>query len=221
MKQSTWDLNDLEIIGYGDVLPHSMLPAIVPPVFRSISNPAVVLVPPYALHFDTVAGATIISAEEAGHLGASEELTLFLDPPIQSQPGHSLWLRRDGTREYQPFYDVRHELDRQSADAVGRATKALSAGDLAAAEAAASEAILCNDRRADAFAIKAAIRRIKNNPVGEELMADLARTLCNPEAFEAQVARFTNTATKKPLPGRAANLPSPLSGITQFSARAA
>ncbi|MCX6607703.1 MAG: hypothetical protein NTV52_29530 [Acidobacteria bacterium] len=193
MKPATWSLADLEIIGYADDRDQTMLPAIVPPVFRSISNPDVVLVPPFAVRFDVVARATELSFAEAESLPDRREVTLFFGAPLVAQPDHELWLRRNGEVVYQPALEARRELDHLCKLATQRARIALAAGDMASAEAAASKAILSNDRSVAAFAIKAAIRRKLGKPAGERLMAELAGDLLDLAAFHCLVNHYRSS----------------------------
>jgi hypothetical protein len=187
---SSWNIADLEIIGYADSRDETMLPAIVPPVFRSIADSSTVLVPPYTLEFATVIDATRISMEEADHLGAVGELTLTPSSRKPAQPGFQLWLSRDGELIYQPLDEASLTLSRLSEQAVQRATKELREGNLDLAEESASEAILSDDRRVEAYAIKAAIcRRLSDHP-GEELMAELARPLFEASAFGTLVDHY-------------------------------
>ncbi len=218
MNATVWSLVDLEIIGYADDRDQSMLPAIVPPVYRSISDPGVVLVPPYTIHFDRVSGATQLPFSEAESLRDRGELTFFLESILAAKNGHQLWLRRTGEVIYQPEPEARRERQQLSGRAVQRAVVALEAHDLDTAEAAASEAILCDDRRVEPFAIKAAIRRIRGNSAGERVMAELTNDLIDSVAFGSLVNHYCSCISARP--------PKPpshacvMAGIATFPARA-
>jgi hypothetical protein len=219
MNPATWSLADLEIIGYADNRDETMLPAIVPPVFRSISNPDVVLVPPFAVRFDVVARATQLSFAEAESLRDRQELTFFPASPRHAQPDHELWLRRNGEVVYQPALEARRELDLLCKLATRRAQLALAEGEMADAEAAASEAILSNDRSVAAFAIKAAIRRKLGKPNGERLMAELAGNLLDSDDFGSLVDRYCSSmrALSAP-PIQAPSRACPMTGIATIPA---
>ena len=189
MKLTAWSLADLEIIGYADDRDQNMLPAIVPPVFRSISKPDIVLVPPFAIRFDVVERATQLPFTEAESLRDRQELTFFPGSPLSAEPDHQLWLRRNGQIVYQPALEARRELDQLGKLATERAKAALAAGDMATAQDAASEAILSNDRCVTAFVIKAAIRRKLGKPAAVKLMAELASHLLDADEFYTLVER--------------------------------
>lgn len=221
MSRTPWSLADLEIIGYADHRDETMLPAIVPPVFRSISNPDVVLVPPFAVRFDVVARATQLPFAEAISLGERQEITLFSGSPLLAQPDHELWLRRNGEVVYQPAVEARRELEALCKLATQRAQQALAVGDLDGAEAASSEAILSNDRSVAAFAIKAAIRRKRNNPAGESLMAELASSLLDSAAFHSLVDHYCSSKSASSSPSIQPHWHGcSMSNMATFSARA-
>ena len=192
MVPTFWKFADLEIIGYADDREPTMLPAVVPPVFRLLANRNMVLLPPYSLQFDGVAGATAVTMEVAQDLGDTEQIRLFRDGAEPAQAGYQMWLHRDGRRVYQPIHEARQTLDQLSGEAVQRASEQLKSGQLDLAEASASEAILSNDRRVDALAIKAAIRRRGNNSDGARLMEDLARPFIESAAFVTVVDLYAS-----------------------------
>ena len=193
MVPTFWKFADLEIIGYADDREPTMLPAVVPPVFRLLANRNMVLLPPYSLQFDGVAGATAVTMEVAEDLRDTKQIWLFPGDGAQpAQAGYQMWLHRDGRRVYQPIHEARRTLDQLSEEAVQRASGLLKSGLLDLAEASASEAILSNDRRVDALAIKAAIRRRGNNSDGARLMEYLARPLIESAAFVTLVDHYAS-----------------------------
>jgi len=74
-----WDVDDLEIVGYGNVLSDDMLPSIVPPVFRLRSAAKRALLPPYSFNVGFLCNATEVSQSELEDLRVSNEITLFHD----------------------------------------------------------------------------------------------------------------------------------------------
>lgn len=195
MVPPPWNLADLQIIGYADERDESMRPAIVPPVFRSVSNPSIVLLPPYLIHYDSVSEATQIPYAEAEAMRDQGELTFLDDAPIPTQRGFELWLRRNGDLVYQFEPDARRERSVLSENAIKEAVAALAKGDLARAEEASSEAVLSNDRRVEPYAIKASIRRRNRDFVGALLMQELAAPLIGSSAFENLVRDYANAAS--------------------------
>ncbi len=218
---SFWKLADLEIIGYADDRDATMLPAVVPPVFRLKADSDVVLLPPYSLHFDAVVGATAVTMEEAEHLRLMEQITLFPAGGQPAEPGHQMWLHRDGRRVYQPVHEARRTLDQLSAEAIERAILQLAKGQLDLAEDSASEAILSNDRRVEPLAIKAAIRRRRGLAAEARLMGEIARPLIESGAFVNLVNYYTRLITAiEPVRPVLKSL-SPMDAIATIPARAA
>ena len=74
-----WNVDDLEIVGYGNVLNHDMLPSVVPPVYRLSDDPKRALLPPYFFNASLLCNATEVSQSELEILRDSNEVTLFDD----------------------------------------------------------------------------------------------------------------------------------------------
>jgi len=190
---SPWDMNDLEIIGYAEVLRETMLPSVVPPVFRMKADPQRVLLPPYSFNAGFVCNATEVPARELDALRDAHEITLF-DEAIPAQPGYELWV----DQSYQCHYERRGQADanlgRISAASIGQAEAALKAGNVEEAERLAGVAISADDRRVEPLAIKAAIRRLQRNATGESLMAELAAPVLEERLFSLLVTDYCRSA---------------------------
>lgn len=198
---SLWKLEDLEIVGYADVRTPDLLPAVVPPVFRVRSEPDSILLPPYSISFDSVVGATAVSRAEAEHLRDQGKLFLFAESdPFPPRPEHELWFHRDGRMIYQPIHEARRTLRQLGAEALERAVTAFRDGRMREAEDAAGEAMLADDRRWEALAVKVAIRRLQGNKGGENVMRKLAAPLVNEAAFTAVVEDYISKETARPRP---------------------
>src|SRR5712672_1038424 len=65
--KTPWNVADLEIVGYADVLKPSMLPSVVPPVFRVTAEAGRALAPPYSF-----SGGFLYDATEVSHAELEE-----------------------------------------------------------------------------------------------------------------------------------------------------
>ena len=194
LMSKVWKLAELDIIGYADVRERTLLPAIVPPVFQLRIDRDVVLLPPYKLDRDVVAGATSVSLMEAEQLKEAGKLTFLSGGAMKAADSCQLWLHRDGRMHYQPIHEAKRTMEQLGRDAMKRAIVELKDGRIDQAEVAASEAILYNDSPVEPYAIKAAIRRRQGNLAGEQLMAELARPV-DPAAFAILVDHYSGNAT--------------------------
>ena len=167
------ELNELEIVGYAEVLKDTMLPSIVPPVFRLKAGPRSALLPPYSFNAGLLCNAAEVLWPEVEALKEAGEITLF-DEPIPAQPGYELWVDQSQAWHYEPREQVDKTLERIARSSIEQAEAALKTGDLSEAERLSGVAISADDRRVEPLAIKAAIRRMQSNASGEALMAELA-----------------------------------------------
>jgi hypothetical protein len=177
-----WNLDDLEIVGYADVLKDTMLPSVVPPVFRLKADAQRTLVPPYFFNAGFLYNATEIPRSELEELSGSREITLF-DDAFPAHAGFELWVDESFQWHYQPLYEAEQELRRIADKAIQSAEDALRRNDLQGTERLSGVAISANDRRVEPLAIKAAIRRIQKNKTGEQLMAELAAPVLEERLF--------------------------------------
>jgi len=183
---SPHSVDDLEIVGYANVLSETMLPSVVPPVFRLKADPGRAFLPPYSFNAGFLCNATEVPASELDELRDAREITLF-DGALPARREYELWVDQSFDWHYQSFDEARRELGRIASEAIKQATSALREGDLPRAERLAGVAISADDRRVDPFAIKAAVRRSRGNLLGERLMAELARRVAGEEPFRILV----------------------------------
>ena len=95
-------VEDLDIIGFADSLDESMLPSIVPPVFRVRSKPNLHLLPPYFLNSGFLYNSIEVDEQEIRELKNDEEITVF-DQPFPAQVGFQLFI----DQAFQPQYKLR------------------------------------------------------------------------------------------------------------------
>lgn len=203
-------LDELEIVGYANVLKKNMLPAVVPPVFRFKAG-GDGLLPPYRLSAGFVLNGTRTSAAEVAGLEARGEITLF-NSPLAPSPDFEMWVDQEFGCRYEPMEEARTHLGGIASTAIAEARRALGDGDLEQAEEQASIAISANDRRVEPLAIKAAIRRIQQDRAGERLMASLAGAMLGQEAFQALVDSYVGPVAIMP-PARIRPAGSPMKGM--------
>ena len=184
-----WNLDDLEIVGYADVLKETMLPGVVPPVFRLKADAQRALLPPYHLNAGFLYNATEIPRSELEDLSASREITLF-DDAFPAHAGFELWVDESFQRHYQPLDVAEQELRGIADEAIRNAEDAVRRGDRHQAERFSGVAISADDRRVQPLAIKAAIRRLDKNRTGEQLMAELAAPVLDERSFNVLVEPY-------------------------------
>jgi hypothetical protein len=184
-----WNLDDLEIVGYADVLKETMLPSVVPPVFRLKADAQRTLLPPYFFNAGFLYNATEVPRSELEELSGSREITLF-DDAFPAHAGFELWVDESFQWHYQPLYEAEQELRRIADKAIQSAEDALRRDHLRQAECLSGVAISADDRRVQPLAIKAAIRRIDKNKTGEQLMAELAAPVLEERLFNLLVDHY-------------------------------
>ena len=184
-----WNLDDLEIVGYADVLKDTMLPSVVPPVFRLKADARRTLVPPYFFNAGFLYNATEIPRSELEELSGSREITLF-DDAFPAHAGFELWVDESFQWHYRPLDEAEQELRRIAEKAIHSAEGALRRDELRQAERLSGVAISADDRRVEPLAIKAAIRRIDKNKTGEQLMAELAAPVLEERLFNLLVDHY-------------------------------
>jgi hypothetical protein len=191
-----WNVDDLDIVGYGNVLNDDMLPSVVAPVFRLRSDATRALLPPYSFNAGFLCNATEVSQSELEELRDSNEITLF-DDIFAARAGFELWIDQTSQWHYQPRDEANRELSRIAAEAIENATDALHRGNLEEAERLSGVAISADDKRVEPLAIKAAIRRAQGNSAGERLMAELAAPVLEERLFKLLVDDYCRGAAWK------------------------
>jgi hypothetical protein len=196
--ETPWSLDDLEIVGYANVLKETMLPSVVPPVFRLKADARRAFLPPYSFNAGFLCNATEVSRAELEELSDSREITLF-DNAFPARAGFELWVNQTFQWRYQPLDMARQRLRRIADEAIRNAEDDLRKGDLQQAERLSGVAISADDRRVEPLAIKAAICRIQGNRTGEQLMAELAAPVLEENLFDLLVGQYC-VPRKQPAP---------------------
>lgn len=190
----------LEIIGYANRLNASMLPAVVPPVFRVKAEPDRILLPAFVIHQGFVCDATERLFTEARHLADAEEITIF-EEPLDAQRDFELWIGLDGTPHYEPIPEASSKLKQIAIENIALAETAMRSGDFKTAENCCRIALCADDRLIDSLAISAAISRRTHDSGSERLMEKLALGRATPQGFRFMTNGFFNAAQEPPVAG--------------------
>ncbi len=176
MSVEPLDVSLLEIIGYANVLTESALPSIVAPVFRRKDNPDSILVPPYSFSNGRhLCDATEITPYEFDSLEGRTELTR-LQPPIQAQIRHELWVDLDGQYHYQTRLQTRRNLDRIAQEELAKAETAFLRRHFGVAERLSSIVLLADENNTMAMAIKLAIAKTNKDQSSFDTLLELVPT---------------------------------------------
>ena len=184
-----WNVEDLEIVGYADVLKETMLPSVVPPVFRIKAEPQRAFLPPYSLNAGFLCNATEVPVSELEELRDSREITLF-DDAFPARRDFELWIDQSFQLHYQPLDEAERNLRCIAAEEIRHAEDAFREGDLRQAERRSGVAISADDKRVEPLAIKAAICRMRSDPSGERLMSKLAAPVLEERLFSLLVDHY-------------------------------
>jgi hypothetical protein len=187
--ETPWNINDLEIVGYANVLKETMLPSVVPPVFRLRADSRRAFLPPYSFNAGFLCNATEVTQSELEGLRDSGEITLF-DVAFPARADFELWVDQSFQWHYEPVDEAEDKLRGIANEEIKHAEEALQRNDLEQAERLSGIAISADDRRVEPLAIKAAIRRMRGNKAGERLMAKLAAPVLNGTLFNLLVTQY-------------------------------
>src|ERR1017187_932831 len=190
-----WNVEELEIVGYADVLDETMLPSVVPPVFRIKAEPQRAFLPPYSLNAGFLCNATEVPVSELEELRDSREITLF-DEEFPARRDFELWIDQSFQLHYQPLDEAERHLSRIATEEIMHAEDAFREGDFRQAERCSGAAISADDGRVEPLAIKAAICRIRSDKSGEHLMAKLAAQVLEEKLFKLLVDHYCASRQK-------------------------
>jgi len=179
-------LEELDIIGYANVLDETMLPSIVPPVFQMRSERNRNFLPPYLLNDRCLWNATEVTESEIRDLQAADEISLFQEP-FPAQVDFELFV----DLEFRPCYKLagtaRVELTAIADSSIIEADNAFRRGAFDEADRLAGIAISADYRKVTPLVIKAAVRRVRKDIDGERLMEVLAKPFVDELLFRQMV----------------------------------
>lgn len=183
------ELSRLDVIGYADRISEETAPAVVPPIYASRDDPALVIMPPFTLTDAAVSfqvPGTTDDLERAVRLGKATKLS----EPFDAKPNHILWVDSQATPRYRPLIEVREVLRKLARDELDAARQAISLNDLDQALKHTGAAIAADDRYVQAYAMKAAILRIQGEEDLVPILAEAAGLVRDDEMFLQEVARL-------------------------------
>ena len=198
MTNSPIPLDQLEIIGYADVLPEGKGPAVVPPVFRDRQDGTRCYLPPFQVAGRWLLDPQLVAFAEVQDLAQAQRLTLATDFQPPAQPDWQLWVGLDGTLHYDPLTDAKQHLRNLHHEHLEAATAALSKGKLEAAEEHAGIALAADDSALEPDALLAACHALR----GEEKQVSLLRheaeaTGHSPETFGLLLKNYVGMVPAK------------------------
>jgi len=180
----------LEIIGYANRLEASMLPAVVPPVFRWKGDLERVLLPPFVIRDGYVFGGTESNGAALQAFNHAGEVTLF-DEPLEVRLDFELWIDLDTTVHYEAISDASAHLQGIASEHISIAEEALLEGDFTKAEECCRIALNADDRVIDSLAISAAIAQRDKRNGDAKLMEKMALGHVTARGFEFMVAGYS------------------------------
>ena len=188
-------VKDLNIVGYANVLPASMLPSIVPPIFNLRNDPSRFFLPPYTFKAGCLCGAAEVLKPELIGLQRDREITLFPEI-LEAKSGYELFV----DQEFQCQYMLRAEADAWLAaiaeKSVAEAETALRLGDLDKADRLAGVALSADDRKVTPLVLLGAVHRARGDQEGEHLMASLAKHAVSEAEFRRMVGYYDRHEVK-------------------------
>jgi hypothetical protein len=215
-----WSVDDLEIVGYANVLKETMLPSVVPPVFRLRTDTSKAFLTPYSFNAGFLCNASEVPQAELEELSDSREITLF-DVTFPARADFELWIDQSFQQHYEPADEAKEKLSRIADEAIEGAASALRNNELLDAERLSGVAISADARKMEPLAIKAAIRRRQGNEAGEHLMEELAEPVLNNESFRLLVDKYSGSLPRQARAARSYTCSRPMHDMCSRKAQAA
>ncbi len=221
MTSDSIPVQDLDVIGYADVVPPELWPRVVPPVFQRRDAPGEAFAPPSRVEGARLVMAHRLTRAEFDAAVARAEATALGTPPA-ARPAHVLWLDEEGRARYEPAERVAEHLKRLSRERQRAAEDALVARRHEDAARLAQTALNADVKNLAALLVKGVVAR----EIGrEQRLAVLRRVAASVDAdcdFAARLAAFAESLQRRRF--RAAFDPAlrPVSGrpVRQFDALA-
>jgi len=177
------NLDSLDIAGYAESLDSTLVPHVVPPIYRLRDDPDKLLFPPFHLAGRQVIGAAVGTQAQMDQF-VSEGRATRLDQPIAALADHELWIDQEMQPRYESFDVAKKTLRAIAEDKATQATRLLLQGDHQKAEEAANTALGADDRLIDPFVIKAAIALQRGEKEDAESLKQTAMVNCTASTFD-------------------------------------
>ena len=157
MQTQPIPLNELDVIGYGDVLPDGKGPAVVPPVFQHRTEPSRCFVPPFRVTGNWLVEPHVVSFDELQELEREETITLPKSFKHPARADHQLWVDVEGKVRYEPASEAKRAQSQIHIGHLNAALAALREGQFDEARRLAGIALAANDRAGEPCALIAAL----------------------------------------------------------------
>lgn len=154
-------LNELDVIGYGDVLPEGKGPAVLPPVFRHRTEIDRCYVPPFRITGNWLVETQCVSFTELQDLEGDESITLPKDFKHPAKPDHQLWVDEAGAVRYEPAGNAKRNQQLIHQRHLDAAISTLREGKFEDARRHAGVALAANDRALEPRALIAAFHALR------------------------------------------------------------
>ena len=183
-------ITTLEVIGYANRLADSMLPAVVPPVFRLKGDQERILLPPFVIRDGYVFGGTESNGAALQMFNEAGEVTLFAKPQ-EARPDFELWINLDKAVHYEAISDASAQLQNIAREHIIKAEEALLNADFNGAEECCRIALSADDRVIDSLAISAAIAQRNKRNGDAKLMEKMALGHVTAKGFDFMVRGYS------------------------------
>ncbi len=184
---NTWNLKDLEIVGYAESLPDDLLPAVVAPIYRVREDDDTLLMPPFDAHQgDKVKTTHVRRRAELDRLVGNEQAT-GIDKSIPAAPGQLLWIDESRRPHYQSAEQVRSHFQYLATAYLGLAREALILQRFDHADKLAQKAINADNRSLDAVLVAAVVERMRGNNDVLDVLSDIAKAIDPQIDFQQQL----------------------------------
>lgn len=181
---------ELTIVGYNDLLEETMVPTVVPPVYRWDSDKGIFfLTPPFDAHVEAgVIGGNRLTEADFNAAVQRGDITVFPETGGHPREGYTLWIDQDFQPQYEVGTRATENLKELAKDLVKQAKEVLRAGnrDREALELA-RRAQSAADDLVDAYLVTAAIHKRAGENAKVGLMQDLASEFLDKEPFNNAV----------------------------------
>ncbi|MCP3959890.1 MAG: hypothetical protein GY719_18760 [bacterium] len=176
MVESSFELKNLEIIGYADSLSRSLVPQVVPPVFRLVDEPERILMPPFRIMGDRVTAAASGCEADFERAVKRGQATRF-EVAVPARPAFRLWIDEALEPHYEDADKVSRALLQLAHKRARKAQEALAGGRLAEASRHAQAAIAADDGCLNAILVKALVHQLEGDHDSVEILTEIAELI--------------------------------------------
>lgn len=187
-------IQELDVVGYADVVATELLPRVVPPIFRRRASPDDFYLPPCRLEGARLVAAQHVTQAEIFAARARGEVTLHAPQPARRH--HVLWLDEAGELRYESAPAVAEQLKRFSRDQLTRAETALVARAHAEAGRRAQAALNADGKNLSALVIKAVVALETQHAQRVERLRHVALSVDPEYDFDAHVEGFRDSLAR-------------------------